>query len=101
MSIPWDIRFVSDGLHELLQTIILKLDPIITHLIVQIQQSAATAKYAGPVDCAKQLYKEGGIRSVYKGTVATLARGNVLCILLLEHTLRDSVDYWQHLCLMY
>ncbi len=41
----------------------------------QIQQSAATAKYAGPVDCAKQLYREGGIRNVYKGTAATLARG--------------------------
>ena len=76
MSIPQAIRFVSDGLHEILPTIIVKIDPIIIRLIVQIQQSAATAKYAGPVDCAKQLYKEGGIRSVYKGTVATLARGN-------------------------
>jgi len=42
--------------------------------LLQIQQSAATAKYAGPVDCAKQLYREGGIRSIYKGTCATLLR---------------------------
>lgn len=31
-------------------------------------------KYAGPVDCAKQLYRTGGIRSIYKGTFATLLR---------------------------
>lgn len=42
--------------------------------LLQIQQNAATAKYAGPVDCAKQLYREGGIRSIYRGTMATLAR---------------------------
>jgi len=45
--------------------------------LLQIQQASgdtAKAKYAGPVDCAKQLYKEGGIRSIYKGTGATLLR---------------------------
>ena len=42
--------------------------------LLQVQQNAATAKYAGPVDCAKQLYREGGIRSIYRGTMATLAR---------------------------
>lgn len=42
--------------------------------LLQVQQTAATAKYAGPVDCAKQLYREGGIRHIYKGTMATLAR---------------------------
>src|SRR5436190_1541576 len=31
-------------------------------------------KYAGSFDCAKQLYREGGIRSVYRGTFMTLAR---------------------------
>ena len=72
---------MSDGTHELFPRIIVKIDHLLIYIIVQIQQSAATAKYAGPVDCAKQLYKEGGIRSVYKGTVATLARGNVLFIL--------------------
>lgn len=34
----------------------------------------STVKYNGPIDCAKQLYREGGIRSVYKGTAATLLR---------------------------
>jgi solute carrier family 25 carnitine/acylcarnitine transporter 20/29 len=42
--------------------------------LLQIQQSSHTAKYAGPIDCTKQLYREGGIRSIYKGTMATLLR---------------------------
>lgn len=36
-------------------------------------QNAATT-YKGPVDCARQLYRQGGIRSIYKGTAATLLR---------------------------
>ena len=31
-------------------------------------------KYTGMVDCANKIYKEGGIRSVYKGTMLTLMR---------------------------
>ncbi|PNF17816.1 Congested-like trachea protein [Cryptotermes secundus] len=43
--------------------------------LLQIQQGGtAPPKYAGPVDAIKQLYKEGGIRSIYKGTFATLLR---------------------------
>ncbi|XP_069142378.1 mitochondrial carnitine/acylcarnitine carrier protein-like [Argopecten irradians] len=42
--------------------------------LLQIQADSKVKKYAGPVDCAKQLYKEGGIRSIYKGTAATLLR---------------------------
>lgn len=44
--------------------------------LLQIQQGGnAPQKYNGMVDCAKQLYKEGGIRNVYKGSFATLLRG--------------------------
>jgi solute carrier family 25 carnitine/acylcarnitine transporter 20/29 len=43
--------------------------------LLQIQQGQSTQKYNGMVDCAKQLYKEGGIRSIYKGSLATLLRG--------------------------
>jgi solute carrier family 25 (mitochondrial carnitine/acylcarnitine transporter), member 20/29 len=43
--------------------------------LLQIQQGGGEQKYAGMVDCAKQLYKEGGMRSIYKGAVATLLRG--------------------------
>jgi len=43
--------------------------------LLQIQQGGnAPQKYNGMVDCAKQLYKEGGIRSIYKGALATLLR---------------------------
>lgn len=42
--------------------------------LLQIQSNGKDRKYAGPWDCAKQLYKSGGIRSIYKGTFATLLR---------------------------
>ena len=32
-------------------------------------------KYKGSLDCAIKLYKEGGIRSSYRGVGATLLRG--------------------------
>lgn len=44
--------------------------------LLQIQQGGnSPQKYNGMVDCAKQLYREGGIRSIYKGACATLLRG--------------------------
>lgn len=42
--------------------------------LLQIQADSAHKVYDGPIDCAKKLYKEGGIRSVYRGTGATLLR---------------------------
>ncbi|XP_014678379.1 PREDICTED: mitochondrial carnitine/acylcarnitine carrier protein-like isoform X2 [Priapulus caudatus] len=42
--------------------------------LLQIQQSEKVKKYAGPIDVTKQLWKEGGIRSLYRGTAATLLR---------------------------
>lgn len=43
--------------------------------LLQIQADSKKApKYKGPLDCAAKLFKEGGIRSVYKGTGATLLR---------------------------
>ncbi|CAF0769989.1 unnamed protein product [Rotaria sordida] len=42
--------------------------------LLQIQHSGHEHKYNGPVDCAKQLYREGGIRSIYRGTALTLMR---------------------------
>lgn len=32
-------------------------------------------KYTGMIDCAGKLYKEGGLRSVFKGSCATMLRG--------------------------
>uniref|UniRef100_A0A1B6LK75 Mitochondrial carnitine/acylcarnitine carrier protein n=1 Tax=Graphocephala atropunctata TaxID=36148 RepID=A0A1B6LK75_9HEMI len=43
--------------------------------LLQVQQdSVGPKKYSGPRDVVRKLYKEGGIRSIYKGTVATLLR---------------------------
>lgn len=44
--------------------------------LLQIQQGGnSPQKYSGMVDCARQLYREGGMRSIYKGSFATLLRG--------------------------
>jgi solute carrier family 25 carnitine/acylcarnitine transporter 20/29 len=43
-------------------------------LQIQSANNAAEKKYNGMLDCAKKLYREGGIRSIYKGTFATLMR---------------------------
>lgn len=43
--------------------------------LLQIQMDdKGPKKYDGMLDCAKKLYKEGGIRSIYKGSCATLLR---------------------------
>lgn len=44
-------------------------------VLLQLQGSGKAAqKYNGMVDCAVKVYKEGGMRSVYKGFCATLMR---------------------------
>lgn len=44
-------------------------------VLLQLQgQSANGPKYGGPGDVVRQLYREGGFRSIFKGTGATLAR---------------------------
>ncbi|XP_012277169.1 mitochondrial carnitine/acylcarnitine carrier protein [Orussus abietinus] len=42
--------------------------------LLQVQHGNTKPKYNGPMDCVKQLYREGGVRSIYKGTCATLLR---------------------------
>lgn len=41
---------------------------------MQAANASQTIKYKGPIDCAKHLYREGGMRSIYKGTFATMLR---------------------------
>ncbi|EWC46072.1 hypothetical protein DRE_04646 [Drechslerella stenobrocha 248] len=44
-------------------------------VLLQIQgQSSGPKKYANGLDVVRQLYSEGGLRSVFRGSVATLAR---------------------------
>jgi len=53
-------------------------------VLLQVQgQGGAEVKYKGVTDVLKHLYKEGGIRSIYRGTGATLARdgpGSAACV---------------------
>ena len=43
--------------------------------LLQVQSHAGgKPKYSGMMDCAIQVYREGGIRSLYKGTALTLMR---------------------------
>lgn len=59
---------------------------------VQVQQSSVgERKYKGPLDCAKQLYTEKGIQSLYRGTCATLLRGDSL---VWSNTLPIRVIAW-------
>jgi solute carrier family 25 (mitochondrial carnitine/acylcarnitine transporter), member 20/29 len=39
-----------------------------------LMQTSAPGQYKGMVDCAQTVYRTGGIRSVFKGTVLTLMR---------------------------
>ncbi|WFD31950.1 carnitine transporter [Malassezia sp. CBS 17886] len=44
-------------------------------VLLQLQgQNAGGPRYTGPADVVRQLYKQGGLRSIFKGTGATLAR---------------------------
>lgn len=47
-------------------------------VILQVQSQklkpGEAPRYKGPVDVVRQLYTEGGVRSVFRGSVATLAR---------------------------
>nr|XP_002119607.1 mitochondrial carnitine/acylcarnitine carrier protein-like [Ciona intestinalis] len=65
--------FGAGGFSGILTTVIMAPGERIKCLL-QIQKGTAEKKYNGPVDCAKKLYREGGIRSIYRGTVLTLCR---------------------------
>lgn len=47
--------------------------------LLQIQANERDKKYTGAVDCLKQLYRAGGVRSLYKGTLATSLRFGPPC----------------------
>jgi len=43
--------------------------------LLQVQQATTgPPKYSGPADVVKSLYREGGLRSIFKGSAATAAR---------------------------
>lgn len=69
--------FVAGSFSGLLSTIITAPGERIKCLLQIQQASGAERKYNGMLDCAGKLYKEGGIRSIYKGSCATLLRGKI------------------------
>ncbi|XP_072285560.1 mitochondrial carnitine/acylcarnitine carrier protein-like [Pyxicephalus adspersus] len=42
--------------------------------LLQAQANSSVKRFAGPKDCAQQLYREQGIQSLYRGTLLTLLR---------------------------
>lgn len=42
--------------------------------LLQTQQDSDQKLYKGPFDCAVKLYKQGGLRSIFKGTLVTILR---------------------------
>lgn len=60
--------------------------------------SSGKPKYNGLQHCAKELYSAGGIRSIYKGTFATLARdipGSVAYFGIYEYIKRTLISFQQ------
>ncbi|KAL7420374.1 carnitine transporter [Cryptotrichosporon argae] len=43
-------------------------------VLLQVQGQGGQPAYSGPIDVVRKLYAEGGMRSVFRGTGATLAR---------------------------
>ncbi|CAG8597132.1 8708_t:CDS:2 [Cetraspora pellucida] len=43
-------------------------------VLLQIQGQGGDVKYKGPLDVIRHLYKEGGLRSIFRGTSATFLR---------------------------
>jgi Mitochondrial carrier protein len=47
-------------------------------------QTDSAGRYKGPIDAIRQLYLEGGMKSIYRGTLATVARdapGSAACVM--------------------
>ncbi|XP_056397102.1 mitochondrial carnitine/acylcarnitine carrier protein-like isoform X2 [Hyla sarda] len=42
--------------------------------LLQAQANTSPKRFSGPIDCARQLFREQGLRSLYRGTVLTLLR---------------------------
>jgi len=43
-------------------------------VLLQTQDAGGAKKYSGPIDVVKKLFREGGVRSIFKGSLATLLR---------------------------
>lgn len=71
-------NFMAGGIAGVFTTIVMTPGERIK-CILQVQGESMGKKgepqYKGPIDVVTKLYKEGGMRSIYRGTFATLLRG--------------------------
>ena len=62
------------------------IDMSFSYYSMKVQgQAGSSTQYKGVFDVIGHLYKEGGFRSIYRGTFATLARdgpGSAACVSL-------------------
>ncbi|EDW87438.1 congested-like trachea protein [Drosophila teissieri] len=66
--------FVAGSFSGLFSTLIMAPGERIKVLLQTQQGQGGQRKYTGMIDCAGKLYKEGGLRSVFKGSCATMLR---------------------------
>jgi len=65
---------LAGGLSGFMTTVIMAPGERVKCLLQVQQASTGPAKYSGPRDVVKSLYREGGVRSLFKGSAATAAR---------------------------
>jgi hypothetical protein len=46
----------------------------------KLNKNVSSTEYNGSFDCARQLYKKGGIQSLYRGAGITILRGKIFSI---------------------
>lgn len=65
---------IAGGLSALPCTVVMAPTERIKCLLQVQTHASGTPKYSGMTDCAVQVYRSGGISSLYKGTALTLMR---------------------------
>ncbi|XP_055902311.1 congested-like trachea protein [Eupeodes corollae] len=66
--------FIAGSFSGLFSTAIMAPGERIKCLLQVQSDTKGSKKYDGMIDCAKKLYKEGGLRSIFKGSCATMLR---------------------------
>ena len=65
----------------------------------QVQrQSSSKAQYSSTFDCARQVYRRGGLRNLYLGTTATIVRGGSISSVCITYQLHPSLSLLCALC---
>jgi solute carrier family 25 carnitine/acylcarnitine transporter 20/29 len=68
-------KCIAGGLSAIPTTLITAPSERVKCLLqIQSSPSATSTKYKGMLDCDAGVYKAGGIKSLYRGTMATLLR---------------------------